>query len=138
MITSSTALYPSPPLPSPPLPAAPGPVNHDLVNAVILTLSTARLTWQEPETNNGPIMQYNITYCKLVTSGGMCANLLSPQTSLGPSVVLPDLLTSNEYRVTIQAVNGAGEGPVPNISSDAATFPFMSANAGQPHTQTTF
>lgn len=108
---------------SSPPPVPPGEVNHTMVTRELLTLQSVRLTWMQPEDNNGHISSYNITYCILVNS--TCGRQTSFQTlSFTEMVILSQLIPARTYQVYIQAENDVGQGPEP-------TQPFFFKSANQ-------
>ena len=94
------------------LPAPPGEVNHNLVKRELLTLESVRLTWVQPDDNNGHITSYNLTYCAVHNS--YCIQHTINQTfSTTEIATFSPLIPLRTYQVYIRAVNDVGQGPEP-------------------------
>lgn len=94
----------------------PGPVNHTLQHEVY-SLEEVFLFWQEPETNNAPIIEYEVSYCIVVNSTddscGDGSDYMQLILGARPSFLLRGVLPEAEYSVMITAVNAAGPSPDP-------------------------
>jgi len=104
----------------------PDEVDNNTVVRMLVSLTSVKLTWDQPEENNAQITSYNITYCTSV-SNGSCVDQ-SPTTisvpTTEPMAVLENLIPVRTYRVYIQAENNAGLGP------ESQPYFFDSANEG--------
>ena len=91
----------------------PGEVDINTVVRTLVSLSSVRLTWTQPEENNANITSYNITYCPTANNGECVAQAPTTisVTANGSSAVLTELTPVRRYRVYIRAVNVAGMGP---------------------------
>ena len=106
------------------LPAPPGEVNHHLVTRELLTLESVRLTWVQPEDDNGCITSYNLTYCAV--HNRFCMQHTTNQTfSTIEIAICLQLIPLRTYQVYIRAVNDVGQGPEP-----AEPYLFESATQG--------
>ena len=94
------------------LPAPPGEVNHNLVKRELLTLESVRLTWVQPDDNNGHITSYNLTYCAV--HNRFCMQHTTNQTfSTIEIAICLQLIPLRTYQVYIRAVNDVGQGLEP-------------------------
>ena len=104
----------------------PGVVDNNTVVRMLVSLTSVKLTWDQPEDNNAQITRYNITYCTS-NSNGSCVDQ-SPTTipvlTTEPMAILGDLTPVRTYRVYIRAENDAGLGP------QSQPYFFDSANEG--------
>ena len=104
----------------------PGVVDNNTVVRMLVSLTSVKLTWDQPEDNNAQITNYNITLCTSV-SNDSCVDqtpttIAVPTTE--PMAVLGDLIPVRTYRVYIRAENDAGLGP------ESQPYFFDSANEG--------
>ena len=104
----------------------PGVVDNTTVVRMLLSLTSVKLTWDQPEDNNAQIASYNIIYCTS-DSDGSCVDQTPTTISVPttePMAVLENLVPVRTYRVYIQAENDAGLGP------QSQPYFFDSANEG--------
>ena len=93
---------------------------------MLVSLTSVKLTWDQPEDNNAQIASYNIIYCTS-DSDGSCVDQTPTTISVPttePMAVLDNLIPVRTYRVYIRAENDAGLGP------QSQPYYFDSANGG--------
>jgi len=104
----------------------PGVVDNNTVVRMLVSLTSVKLTWDQPEDNNAQITNYNITLCTSV-SNDSCVDqtpTIITVPTMEPMAVLGDLTPVRTYRVYIRAENDAGLGP------QSQPYFFDSANEG--------
>jgi len=101
-------------------------VDNTTVVRMLVSLTSVKLTWNQPEDNNAQIASYNITYCTSNSDGSCVDQTLTtisvPTTE--PMAILENLVLVRTYRVYIRAENDAGLGP------QSQPYFFDSANEG--------
>ena len=109
----------------------PDVVNHTEVQSTIKSLREVELSWKEPEDNNAPITEYQLTYCEVLVNDSTCIDN-EPVTTNGSvtSIKLTGLQPDSMYNVTIQAINAVGSSPSP---PDPYMFPTATATDVTPY-----
>ena len=106
----------------------PEAVDHDSIDATIMSLRSVFLTWNTPVYNFGPIRSYIVAYCVLVNSicptNETVTNTENAEDPSLPEITLSDLNPDRSYQITIVAVNDVGRGLDP-----AEPASFLSATA---------
>ena len=82
------------------------------ITSTLLNLSAVSISWPAPSDNGAPITSYNVTLC---INGSNC-NVTD--AGYERSRMFSDLVASNNYTVSIVAINALGGGE----ASDSVTF----------------